>query len=48
MEALQSHRKVLLDLTEALEVVSTSADSSVLGAVEFCQAMRNRAPSGCR
>jgi Transposase and inactivated derivatives, TnpA family len=38
----KSHRKVLLDLTEVLTMVSTSADSTVLEAVEFCQAMRNR------
>ncbi|MFD3920181.1 Tn3 family transposase [Streptomyces sp. NPDC058595] len=38
----KSHRKVLLDLTEVLTLVSTSADSTVLEAVEFCQAMRNR------
>lgn len=33
---------MLLDLTEVLEMVSTSADRAVLEAVEFCQAMRNR------
>jgi TnpA family transposase len=38
----KSHRKVLLDLTEVLTMVSTSADGTVLEAVEFCQAMRNR------
>ncbi|MBZ6476415.1 Tn3 family transposase [Streptomyces griseocarneus] len=38
----KSHRKVLLDLTGALTVVATSTDSTVLEAVEFCQAMRNR------
>ncbi|MEU9005376.1 DUF4158 domain-containing protein [Streptomyces sp. NPDC048551] len=38
----KSHRKVLLDLTEILEMVATSTDDTVLQAVEFCQAMRHR------
>ncbi|MFP8887900.1 Tn3 family transposase [Streptomyces mangrovi] len=38
----RSHRKVLLDLTEILEMVATSTDDCVLQAVEFCQAMRHR------
>lgn len=38
----KSHRKVLLDLTEVLEMVATSTDDTVLQAVEFCQAMRHR------
>ncbi|MFD6938189.1 hypothetical protein ACFWAP_18825 [Streptomyces goshikiensis] len=38
----KSHRKTLLDLTEALVMVATSTDGEVLEAVEFCQAMRHR------
>ncbi|MEU6009557.1 hypothetical protein [Streptomyces sp. NPDC047453] len=42
----RSHRKVLLDLTETLQMVATSTDDCVLQAVEFCQAMRHRGSQG--
>ncbi|MBQ1095040.1 Tn3 family transposase [Streptomyces sp. b94] len=38
----KSHRKVLLDLTEILQMVATSTDDTVLTAVEFCQSTRHR------
>ncbi|MFI9311085.1 DUF4158 domain-containing protein [Streptomyces triculaminicus] len=38
----KSHRKVLFDLAEVLEMESVSAEGTVLETVEFCLAMRHR------